>query len=88
MGDTEGVGTMASENGLTKSVKPVTHHEMVACIKRELYYRGKVYPGQVDRGHMTREQAQRQIDVMHAILELVERCEREEQARNEQMALL
>ena len=70
------------------NAKPITYHEMVGCLKREIYYRGRVYPGQVDRGYMTREQAQRQIDIMHAILELVERIEQEEQKRNEQIALL
>ena len=70
------------------NIKPITYHEMAACIKRELYYRSRVYPGQVDRGMMTREQAQRQIDVMHAILALVERAEKEESQRNEQIALL
>jgi hypothetical protein len=70
------------------STKPITYHEMASCLKRELYYRSRVYPGQIDRGMMTRDEAQRQIDVMHAILELVENLEREEQARNEQMPLL
>jgi hypothetical protein len=70
------------------STKPITYHEMAACLKRELYYRNRVYPRQIDRGMMTRDQAQRQIDVMHAILELIEGLEREEKERNEQMPLL
>jgi hypothetical protein len=72
-----------------QNTKPITYHEMAGVIKRELYYRGKVYPGQVYRGMMSRDEAQRQIDVMYAILELVERCEREEErAGNKQMTLL
>jgi hypothetical protein len=70
------------------NVKPITYHEMVSCLKRELYYRSRVNPGHIEVGLMTRDQAQRQIDVMHAILELVENLEREEQTRNEKIPLL
>jgi len=46
-----------------------TNEQKLACIKRELGYRIRVYRRLVDNSLMTQEQADRQIAIMQAIAE-------------------
>ena len=45
----------------------ITNEQKLACIKRELGYRTRVYPRLIENGSMTKEQADRQIGIMQAI---------------------
>ena len=46
-----------------------TNEEKVACLKRELTMRHRVYPGLVARGKMTDVEAQREIALMQEIMQ-------------------
>ena len=46
-------------------------NELAACARRELAYRRRVYPRLVGRGSMETKEAQRQIALMAAIVELL-----------------
>lgn len=47
-------------------------HEMLACVNREIQMRHKVYAGQVDRGKMRPETAEREIELMIAVRNTLE----------------
>lgn len=47
---------------------PITPADKRACIERELRMRRRVYPRWVEAGRLTRQQADREIAVMEAIL--------------------
>ena len=46
----------------------ITTDDKRRCLMREIAMRRRVYPAWVDRGQMTRAQADREIAVMEAIL--------------------
>jgi hypothetical protein len=48
---------------------PITREDKIACIKREIEMRHKVYPRWISSGKMTMEKASREIEVMQQILE-------------------
>jgi hypothetical protein len=47
---------------------PVTRHDKLRCIRRELEYRRRVYPRWVRAGKMLQVSADREIATMEAIL--------------------
>ena len=47
--------------------EPVTLERQIACVRRELTMRRKVYPKWIAGGRMTQEQAQEQISTMEAV---------------------
>ncbi len=52
-----------------------TYAEQIACVKREIFVRGAVYPGWVAKGKMKAEKAAHEIEVMNAVLETIYRME-------------
>jgi hypothetical protein len=52
---------------------PVVKADMVACVKRELALRKRVYPRHVASGMMTQARADREIEVMQGVLRIIER---------------
>lgn len=46
----------------------VTREEKIACLKRELNYREEVYKRRIAAGKMSVQKANREIEVMRAIL--------------------
>lgn len=48
---------------------PITREEKIACIKREIEMRHKVYPRWIANGKMSMDKAGREIEVMQDILE-------------------
>ncbi len=46
----------------------ISDREKLACARRELAMRRRVYPRWVEAGRMTREEAEREIAVMDAIV--------------------
>jgi hypothetical protein len=52
---------------------PISREEKIACLKREIEQRHKVYPRLISNGAMSMEFAARQIEVMQDILEDYER---------------
>ena len=51
----------------------ITPAEKLACVRRELALRRNVYPGLVQRGKLKRDQATREIEIMTAIVEDMEK---------------
>lgn len=52
--------------------REITLMDMIAEVRRELAMRGRVYPGWVRKGMITQTQADRQMDLMAAILGTLE----------------
>ena len=50
------------------NMQPVTRFEKRRCLEREIAMRRRVYPRWVREGRMTQAEADREIDVMAAIL--------------------
>lgn len=50
-------------------MKPVTSADKLACAERELIFRNNVYPRRVRAHLMSRDEADRQIAIMQAIIE-------------------
>jgi hypothetical protein len=48
--------------------------EQVRCVEREIQMRQRVYPGLVDRGRMTPNQAMRETEAMLGVLETLNQC--------------
>ena len=48
--------------------RPVTRADKRACLEREIRMRRRVYPRFVQSGKLTQAEADREIDVMEAIL--------------------
>ena len=46
----------------------ISLHEMIVCIEREIAMRRRVYPRWVDAGKMKMDRAEREIEVMEAVL--------------------
>jgi hypothetical protein len=42
--------------------------EKIACLRRELEQRRSVYPRLIEKGRMTKQRAEREIEIMQAIL--------------------
>jgi polyhydroxyalkanoate synthesis regulator phasin len=53
----------------------------IACVRREIGMRKRVYPGWVQRGKMTQEEADRQIEVMEAVQATLETLQADEKVR-------
>lgn len=52
-------------------------NEQIACVKREIGMRERVYPGRIERGAMKSEQAEREIATMRDVLETLEQLQRD-----------
>ena len=50
----------------------ITLDDQIAEVKRELYFRGRVYPGLVSRGKMTQAEADKHTARMRAVLATLE----------------
>lgn len=50
----------------------------IECVERELRFRAKVYPKLIERGRMTREQANDEQAAMRAVLESLRRLQKSE----------
>lgn len=61
--------------------EPITIERQIACVRREIGMRRKVYPGWVQRGKMTQDEAERQIATMEAVQATLERVRDEHQAK-------
>lgn len=48
---------------------PISHDDMVGCVRREIAMRRKVYPRWVEIGRLSRDQADREIAIMTSVLE-------------------
>jgi hypothetical protein len=48
---------------------PVTLDEQIAAVRREIAMRERVYPRQVGNGRMTQRLADRELELMRAVLE-------------------
>lgn len=44
-------------------------YQQILCVEREIKMRERVYPRFVGQGKMTQAQAEREIDIMRAVLE-------------------
>lgn len=53
---------------------PIRYEELIACLKRELALRRRVYPVWISKGRMKQEKADHEIACMSRILELFEAC--------------
>lgn len=47
--------------------------DQLDCVERELGFRRRVYPGLVERGRMTQEAADRELDRMYAVRDTIQR---------------
>ena len=52
--------------------------DQIACVKREIGFRRRVYARRVDSGSMTKAQAEREIAAMEAVLATLHRLEEKE----------
>lgn len=55
----------------------VTIADQIACVRREIAMRNKVYPRWVESGRMHRDQADREIESMIAVLATLRAVQRE-----------
>ncbi|MEM1370594.1 MAG: hypothetical protein AAGG72_00040 [Pseudomonadota bacterium] len=46
--------------------------QQIACVKREIAFRNRVYPGQVSRGKMRKSEADHEVETMTAVLRTLE----------------
>lgn len=51
-------------------------HEQIACVRREISMRERVYPRWVDAGKMTDAKASHELEVMRAVLVTLEELAR------------
>lgn len=57
----------------------ITIDDQIACARRELALRKNCYPNWIQKGRLRRENADREIAAMSAILETLEKVKAEEQ---------
>lgn len=50
---------------------PVSLEEEIAAVEREIGLRKRVYPGRVQARRMSQDRAEREIQIMEAILDLL-----------------
>jgi hypothetical protein len=50
----------------------------IKCVARELAYRARVYPRLISAGKMTNAKAEHEITVMQAVLETLQKIEKDE----------
>lgn len=55
-----------------RDLLPVTRQDMIAELERELELRRVVYPSRVLAGRLSQKKADRQFQVLQAVLELIE----------------
>lgn len=55
------------------TVADVTLEQQIECIERELRMREQVYPRRIEAGRMTRDQADRELLCMRAVLDTLRR---------------
>lgn len=60
---------------------PITIESQIACVRREISMRRKVYPRWVSAGKMTQDEADRQIATMEAAMATLESVRAERQAK-------
>jgi hypothetical protein len=60
------------------SNEPVPLGEQILCVEREIRMRQKVYSGFVSRGKMKLDRAEREIEVMQAVLATLRRLQEHE----------
>lgn len=68
---------------LLSGIQPVTFAEMAEELRRELKMRRAVYPGQVQLKRMSQARADRQIEIMEAVLATIEGLHRQSSAARE-----
>lgn len=59
-----------------KNKSEVSIEDQIACVKRELLMRGRVYARQVDQGKMSNEKAGYELRAMGAVLQTLEDVKR------------
>jgi hypothetical protein len=52
----------------------VNLNDLLACCRRELNFRQRVYPKWVDKGTMTENKAQAEIELMRSICDFLRHC--------------
>lgn len=60
---------------------PITISQQVACVRREISMRKRVYPRWVQAEKMTQAQADEQLACMEAVRETLEKLQADEKAR-------
>lgn len=61
--------------------EPIDIDRQVACVRREISMRRRVYPRWVSTGKMTQDEADRQISTMEAVQATLESVRSERQAK-------
>lgn len=56
------------KNRVDMSGRPITDQDKLACAERELKMRHKVYPNRIRHGRMQPSEADREIEIMEAII--------------------
>ncbi len=59
----------------------MTLEQQIACVRRELAMRQRVYPKWVTAGRMTQQQADHEVNAMTAVLATLERVQSEQRAK-------
>ena len=54
---------------------PIPLRAQIECVEREIKMREKVYPRQMDKGHMTEERAVRELRTMEAVRDTLRKLE-------------
>jgi hypothetical protein len=63
------------------TAEAITIDRQIACVRREVSMRRKVYPRWVSVGKMTQEEADRQLQTMEAVQATLEKLLADEKAR-------
>lgn len=61
-------------------MKTIPLPQQIACVKRELAMRNRVYPGQVSRGKMRKSEADHEVSCIKAVLRTLEWLQLNEEA--------
>lgn len=61
--------------------EPIDINRQIACVRREISMRRRVYPRWVSTGKMTQDEADRQISTMEAVQATLESVRSERQAQ-------
>lgn len=61
---------------MTTVMDPFPLESQIACVKREIHKRESFYPRWVGEGKMSQKQADREVNLMRAVLATLERQQR------------
>jgi hypothetical protein len=61
--------------------EPIPIERQIACVRREVSMRKRVYPRWVQNAKMTQDEADRQIETMEAVQATLEKLQADEKAR-------